>query len=252
MSGSGANLAGCASCKGRCCREYTVNVTVADIRKLATGMALHPREFVALKEKDDGDFRLRPGGPKFDLRLKHRPVTEGCVFLMEIAPGHARCGAYAHRPRVCANFPAALIGNTVTIRSDTLCGGSDSWNLTAMDLPALRANIMRNKAAWREHLRIAEQWNARVEGGWRTRSEDELFAFILAAEQQDSAERSASSEPSVPSEQPEPAEDADVPGRPGEAAGPDGSGAAEGAAGDVAGTVVADGQDLGDPAQTSA
>ncbi|WP_369199221.1 YkgJ family cysteine cluster protein [Streptomyces sp. PU-14G] len=189
MSGSGANLAGCASCKGRCCREYTVNVTLADVRRLAAGMALHPREFVTLKEKEDGDFRFRPGGPLYDLRLRHRPVTQGCVFLMEIAPGHARCGAYVHRPRVCANFPAALTGNTLSIRDNTLCGDSDSWNLTAMDLPALRANIMRNREAWGEHLRRAEQWNAWVDRGHRTLSEDAFYDFVLAPEQLDEPER---------------------------------------------------------------
>ncbi|MEU7320804.1 YkgJ family cysteine cluster protein [Streptomyces griseoviridis] len=179
MSGPEANLAGCASCKGRCCREYTVNVTMADVRGLATGMALHPREFVALKEKDDGDFRLTRGGPLFDIRLRHRPDSEGCVFLMEIAPGHARCGAYVHRPRVCANFPAGLTRNTVAVRDKTLCGDADSWNLTAMNLPALRANILRNRAAWTEHLRMAERWNAHVDASHRSRSHDELFAFIL-------------------------------------------------------------------------
>ncbi|WP_181860958.1 YkgJ family cysteine cluster protein [Streptomyces diacarni] len=183
MSGSGANLAGCASCKGRCCREYTVNVTLDDVRRLAAGMALHPREFVTLKEKEDGDFRFRPGGPLYDLRLRHRPDTQGCVFLMEIAPGHARCGAYVHRPRVCANFPTSLTGNTLSIRENTLCGDSDSWNLTAMDLPALRANIMRNRAAWGEHLRRAEQWNARVDRGHRALSEDAFYDFVLTPEQ---------------------------------------------------------------------
>ncbi|MER7970425.1 YkgJ family cysteine cluster protein [Streptomyces sp. NPDC096080] len=179
MSGSAAALAGCASCKGRCCREYTVNVTMDDVRGLATGMALHPREFLALQEKDDGDFRFRRDGPRYDIRLRHRPDTEGCVFLMEIAPGHARCGAYAHRPRVCANFPASLSRNTVAIRDNTLCGDADSWNLTAMDLPGLRANILRNRAAWTEHLRLAERWNAHVDSSHRTRSHDELYDFIL-------------------------------------------------------------------------
>lgn len=183
MSGSGANLAGCASCKGRCCREYTVNVTLADIRRLAAGMAVHPGEFVTLKEKDDGDFRFRRDGPMYDLRLRHRPDTKGCVFLMEIAPGHARCGAYVHRPMVCATFPAALSRNTVSIRDSTLCGDSDSWNLTAMDLPGLRSNILRNRAAWAEHLRTADRWNAYVDAGHRTRTYDELYDFILAPEQ---------------------------------------------------------------------
>ncbi|MER8235789.1 YkgJ family cysteine cluster protein, partial [Streptomyces sp. NPDC094049] len=182
MSASGRSLGGCASCGGRCCREYTVNVTMADVRRLAAGMALHPREFVTLREKDDGDFRFRREGPMYDLRLRHRPDTEGCVFLMEIAPGHARCGAYVHRPMVCATFPAALTRNTVSIRDNTLCGDANAWNLTVMDLPGLRSDILRNRAAWSEHLRTADRWNALVDASHHSRTHDDLYEFILSSD----------------------------------------------------------------------
>ncbi|MFF7649509.1 YkgJ family cysteine cluster protein [Streptomyces sp. NPDC007983] len=183
MNGGGANLAGCADCGGRCCREYNVHVTVADVRRLASGMAVHPREFVYLKEgkeEDNSDFRFRPGGPLYDLHLRHRPDTKGCVFLMEIAPGKARCGAYVHRPMVCATFPAALDQGSVGIRAKTLCGGPDSWNLATMDLVTYRRDIMRNRAAWREHLDLVERWNARIDGGELGLTHEDLYEFILA------------------------------------------------------------------------
>jgi hypothetical protein len=50
MNGSGANLAGCATCAGRCCREYRVQITAADVRTLAAGTALPPSDFVRLEE----------------------------------------------------------------------------------------------------------------------------------------------------------------------------------------------------------
>lgn len=185
MNGSGANVAGCADCGGRCCREYNVHVTIADVRRLASGMAVHPREFVYLKEgkeEDNSDFRFRPGGPLYDLHLLHRPDTKGCVFLMEIAPGKARCGAYVHRPMVCATFPAALDRGSVGIRKNTLCGGPDSWNLATMDLATYRRDIMRNRAAWREHLDLVEQWNARIDAGARGMTHEDLYEFILATD----------------------------------------------------------------------
>lgn len=198
MNGSGANLAGCASCEGRCCREYNVHVTIADVRRLAAGMALHPREFVYLKEgkeEDNSDFRFKPGGPLYDLHLLHRPVTKGCVFLMEIAPGKARCGAYVHRPIVCATFPTSLAQGSVGIREKTLCGGPDSWNLATMDLPAYRRDIARNRAAWSEHLRMAREWNARVDASTRPATEEQLYDFILAAETSEDAEQADGSAP---------------------------------------------------------
>jgi Fe-S-cluster containining protein len=182
VNGGGANLAGCADCGGRCCREYNVQVTIADVRRLATGMAVHPREFVYLKEGKEGDnsdFRFRPGGPLYDLHLRHRPDTKGCVFLMEIAPGKARCGAYVHRPMVCATFPATLDQGSVGIRAKTLCGGPDSWNLATMDLVTYRRDITRNRAAWREHLDLVERWNARVDAGEPGLTHEDLYEYIL-------------------------------------------------------------------------
>ena len=58
MSGSGGNLAGCASCKGRCCRDYLVNVSVADVRKIVAVTGLRPTDFLYLKERKEDRFRV--------------------------------------------------------------------------------------------------------------------------------------------------------------------------------------------------
>ena len=102
---------------------------------------------------------------------------------MEIAPGKARCGAYVHRPMVCATFPAALDQGSVGIRAKTLCGGPDSWNLAAMDLVTYRRDITRNRAAWSEHLRIRREWNAMIDADTRPRTHDDLYAYILAGDE---------------------------------------------------------------------
>ncbi|MFF5159762.1 YkgJ family cysteine cluster protein [Streptomyces sp. NPDC000348] len=183
MNGSGVNVAGCASCTGDCCRRYKVGVTAADVRRVAAGTSLHPEEFVTLLEDDTG-FRLRPGGPTLDLYLVRRPGSGGCVFLMELDAGKARCGVYAHRPLVCSNFPTTLERGAVGIRQDTVCG-PDAWNLAAMDLATYRRDLERNREAWAEHRRLTRKWNTAVgrDGGERTPRE--LYDFLLAAERTD-------------------------------------------------------------------
>ncbi|MCX2923762.1 YkgJ family cysteine cluster protein [Streptomyces sp. NEAU-W12] len=177
MNGSGANVAGCATCTGDCCRRYKVGVTAADMRRVAAGTALHPEEFITLL-KDDTGFKLVPEGPTLDLYLVRRPETGGCVFLMEIDSGKARCGVYAHRPLVCSNFPTTLERGAVGIRQDTVCG-PDSWNLAAMELTTYRRDLERNREAWAEHRRLIRKWNAAVERGERERTARELYDFLL-------------------------------------------------------------------------
>ena len=180
MNGSGENVAGCASCAGRCCREYRVAVTVADVRTLAAGTDLHPREFLTLRPVDStrNGFRTRPRGPAHELNLVRRPANGGCVFLMEIAPGKARCGAYAHRPLVCRSYPTFLRAGAVAVRPDVKCGPG-SWSLAAMDLPGYRRDLVHSQAAWTEHWKIVTAWNAALDAAAPDAAPADLYEFLL-------------------------------------------------------------------------
>ncbi|MDN3354213.1 YkgJ family cysteine cluster protein [Actinomadura sp. DC4] len=174
-----AASAGCAGCAGQCCRKYRVGVTVRDVQVLAEGTAMHPGDFLRLLDTDKDGFRLKAGGPAKGLYMQHvGGKGSGCVFLMEIASGKARCGVYAHRPLVCSNFPLSLQRSVVTLREDTLCG-PDSWNLAAMDLPAYRRDLLRDKDAKVEHRQAIETWNERVDASGREATPEELYDYLL-------------------------------------------------------------------------
>lgn len=178
MNGSGANVAGCAGCGGKCCRSYIVGVTVRDVRALADGTAMRPSDFLDLVDTAKEGFHLRPGGPAKKLCLQRVSETGACVFLMEIAPGKARCGIYAHRPLVCSNFPASLQRGVVTIREDTVCGPG-SWNLATMDLPTYRRDLTRDQSARAEHRQVMRAWNKVVDDSrWEATPED-LYEYLL-------------------------------------------------------------------------
>ena len=97
---------------------------------------------------------------------------------LEIAPGKARCGIYAHRPLVCSNFPASLQRGVVTIREDTVCGPG-SWNLATMDLPTYRRDLTRDQSARAEHRQVMRAWNKVVDDSrWEATPED-LYEYLL-------------------------------------------------------------------------
>lgn len=177
MNGTGANVAGCGDCAGKCCRSYRVRVHAGDVRALVAGTGLRPSDFIWLVEDPASGFRLRPGGPTMDLHLQRRSETGACVFLMEIAPDKARCGVYAHRPLVCSNFPTTLLQGAVAIRQETVCG-RDTWNLAAMDLPSYRRGHVRDMVGWTEHERIVQAWNASVDASGKEATADQLFDHL--------------------------------------------------------------------------
>jgi Fe-S-cluster containining protein len=121
---------------------------------------------------------MRPDGKEKVLCLRRHEPTGACVFLLEIAPGVARCGAYPHRPLVCRIYPATLARGVVSVRPDTKCG-PDAWNLATMDLCAYRQDLEQARAAWTEHLRLAQTWNDRITREYRTVEPEELFDYVL-------------------------------------------------------------------------
>ena len=179
MNGSGANVAGCGSCHGRCCREYRVQVNVADVRLLAAGTTLHPRQFLRLHDSGGPDgFHLNPGGNGMELHLLRNPTTGACVFLMELGPELARCGVYEHRPMVCRNFPTTLERGAVAVRTEVKCG-PDAWNLATMDLCTYRQDLVRAVADRVAHSRAVKAWNDRIDGGSQTADVNELYDHVL-------------------------------------------------------------------------
>ncbi|GAA0330242.1 YkgJ family cysteine cluster protein [Actinoallomurus spadix] len=178
MNGSGANVAGCAGCAGKCCRSYAVGVTIRDVRALVEGTAMRPSDFLRLRDADGEGFRLRPDGPAKEVYLQRRSATGACVFLMEIASGNARCGVYAHRPLVCSTFPLTLQRGVVTTREDTVCGPG-SWNLATMDLPAYRRDLTRDRSARAEDRQVMRAWNKTIDlQGWNA-TPDDLYEYLL-------------------------------------------------------------------------
>lgn len=108
------------------------------------------------------------------------PSKGACVFLVELAGGQARCGAYSYRPSACRTFPAMLRHGTAAIRPNIVCGAS-ARSVATMDLPAFRRDLTTQSVAWAEQARIASAWNASVEAGHSRRAGAERLSFLLTA-----------------------------------------------------------------------
>jgi Fe-S-cluster containining protein len=167
---------GCATCVGECCRRYLVPVTVADVHRIIAATALHPREFVQLTGHalPSAGFQLGRGSGQQHLVLDRRS-SGACVFLLELASGQARCGAYQHRPSACRTFPTILRHGTPAIRAEIRCEPG-AWCLAVMDLAGYRHDLKEQGTAWEAHGRIVATWNSQVAA---ERTEEELFAFLL-------------------------------------------------------------------------
>jgi Fe-S-cluster containining protein len=151
----------CDACDAGCCRAYAVHLTLDDVGRLASGLDLPARTFAAPAPQPiatPSGFLLARGGPTHDLVLGHRPPSDperGCLFLRD-----GRCSAYAHRPRACRRFPAAVAADRVVVREGILCATA-GWE-GAMDRRSWRAELERERREQAVHAVVVAAWNERV------------------------------------------------------------------------------------------
>ena len=98
-----------------CCFGLLVDVTGADVHRLARSLHLDPATLVTTCGSDELDddlgFCLEPGGQTFLLVLRQRGATRPrCALLIGPLGGTqaTRCGVYADRPMACRAYPAEL------------------------------------------------------------------------------------------------------------------------------------------------
>lgn len=147
----------CVSCDGRCCRRYSVELTVFDIRRLSLGLDVTPSQFCATVESWSGRCGLAPSlidGQHVNIVLR-RTADDACMFFRGGASG---CGVYDHRPRPCAIYPHRLADAAKPReRDDALC--PLSWS-GRTDL----ADVASHLTAWqwevRAHNRLVRSLNA--------------------------------------------------------------------------------------------
>ncbi|MBO0687427.1 MAG: YkgJ family cysteine cluster protein [Candidatus Dormibacteraeota bacterium] len=183
-STAGAEFGGCLDCDGRCCRRYLVPLTCSDVHLVSRALALSPEQFVTLvpqAEEEPAGIRLSAAAPPFAMVLQRRePISEHppCIFLMELPGGTARCGVYAHRPRVCRTFPARLRQDGMEIQSEIPCSAG-SWKLARMDLPRWRNELIRSEMEQALHRIVVARWNAALGGADATPADFFRFAMAL-------------------------------------------------------------------------
>jgi Fe-S-cluster containining protein len=100
----------CAKCQGKCCTEFTVYVTHADIKRLLDYTKWDPETFITAYG-DDGRCTYPLVRMKdFEVRLGLTHNDRKCVF-MQIIDGNNRCTVQAYKPMVCKTYPFSVTGS---------------------------------------------------------------------------------------------------------------------------------------------
>jgi len=180
MSGSGP----CASCRKRCCTNYTVSVNGYDAWVIGKGLHLPLESFLIyfpVTEQNDRGFLLAPDGQRYEIALdKVGQYRKGnpCVFWVELMNGGGRCGIYPYRPMVCQTYPTYQQQEMVVLRDDVLCP-EGAWNLVGMDLPVFRQRLSRFRMEQDIYAYFVAGWNGALERNRRPLTIRDYYTALM-------------------------------------------------------------------------
>lgn len=163
------NNAVCIACTARCCYQYRVQITGADVYRLARGLSMHPKDFAmvvhTLKKQDSPDaIYFNAESEPFELCLHKHPKRRDksgnrpCPMLVILDRDHQRCGVYAHRPMVCRLFPTYTHNRGVNVNNASACPPR-SWSIERIDI----RNVELLQKLWfiemTTYRGILQRWN---------------------------------------------------------------------------------------------
>lgn len=168
-----------------CCRTTRVIVTGLDVWRIARALDLAPWDFTrygaAVEGAADG-FQLAPGGPLYQIYLAKRgpvgPQGAPCLFLWQLADGHAQCGLGALRPRACQSYPALLLDGVLCV--DGASCTCRRWSLTDLDQARELALAETFLAEGAEYAGLVAAWNAALTPGSGERGYVEFCRHLMA------------------------------------------------------------------------
>lgn len=149
----------CSSCDGRCCRTYSVEVTVFDIRRLMLNLGLSPEAFCSTVSSWSGRCQIAPSliaNQSVNVVLRREEDGRGaCVFFRGGVKG---CGVYQHRPRSCVVYPFRPVDGGYPVERDNLpC--PVSWN-GRVDLAGRNSELALLMHEISDHNRLVTVLNA--------------------------------------------------------------------------------------------
>ncbi len=146
----------------RCCERGKVELTTADVVRIARGLAVEPWSFAELTPSaHDAAAGVELDQSGQQRRLVLATGAAGCVFLIRTSSGAGRCGLNDLAPAACRMFPADPAAVDVTVRANPSCVCRE-WTKRDLDADELTGTLEAARRDRAESQELVERWNAYV------------------------------------------------------------------------------------------
>ncbi|MFO0744382.1 MAG: hypothetical protein U1F43_01760 [Myxococcota bacterium] len=167
----------CRACRTRdCCFDREVDLTGADVVRIAAALEVAPSTFAtALPAPADDARAFALGAGRARLVLAQRAEPDGrraCVFLLGLGSGRRLCGLGELAPTACRLHPSSADGPGACWRTFTADEVAPARRALADRLDAERGAWRARVAAWNEAMA--------ARGGGRRAALDVFLDHVLA------------------------------------------------------------------------
>lgn len=163
----------CEQCNGKCCTEFTVYITHADIKRLVDHTGRDPTTFVTAYADDQKATYpiIRMGG--YDVRLGLTYRDKKCTLLHVENDNRRRCTVQDHKPMVCRTYPFSVSDDGKLVHVEPYKCPGPIWPSTEQERAKAISEVRQLHREYNEYEAIVNAWN-RLPEGKRT----DLSSFI--------------------------------------------------------------------------
>lgn len=148
----------CEQCNGKCCTEFTVYVTHADIKRLVDATRRDPETFVTAYADDKRATYplLKIGG--YDVRLGLTYRDKRCNLLKVESDNRRRCTVQDQKPMVCRTYPFSLSDKGELVHVEPYKCPGPIWPESQEEHDRAIREVRQLHKEYQEYEAIVDQW----------------------------------------------------------------------------------------------
>ena len=153
--------------------DYSVALSVEDVRRIVQNTSLKPDAFVDFTPVDESEYRC----PDVNVDGEYAYMTlrrdeRGCCVLSVLHGNDIRCSVHGFHPLVCRIYPFTELNGKVAHRRKFRC--EKKWDLDGKTKRRIRRLLDQRKDEISRYEAVAREWNGGGGGGRK-----EFLSFIL-------------------------------------------------------------------------
>lgn len=149
----------CETCNGKCCTEFTVYVTHADVRRLLELTGWQVEQFVTTYSDDGKCNYPLVRFPEFNVRLGLTYTDKRCIFL-KVEGDRRRCTVQSHKPMVCRTYPFSVNDDGELVHVEPYKCPGPIWPKDETDRARAIMEVRALQAEYQEYESLVDMWNA--------------------------------------------------------------------------------------------